>query len=100
MLLVRWRGQRPGLRRRHVLRIEINIYFWRAVFVRPAINHGLEIEVAMPWRARRLPFQRIRVPRITTRRRTEANAVEEIHRENDLRADHQNGAPRHKLVQS
>ena len=55
------------LRRRLRLRVVVGVDFRRAVFVRAAVDHRLEIEVAVARRARGLPFQRVGVPRIPAR---------------------------------
>src|SRR4051812_24427515 len=94
-----WRRRRLVLRRRLSLGVVIGGYFRRAVLVRPAVNNRLEIEVAVSWRARRLPFERVAVPWISPGRRTEKYAVEEIHDKDDLRCHHQNRANRHELIE-
>ena len=52
------------VRRRLRLRVVVGVDFRRAVFVRPAVDDRLEVEVAVARRAGRLPFQAVRVPRI------------------------------------
>jgi len=52
-------------------------------------NNWLEIEIAVPRRARRLPFKAVSVPWVSTDTRAVENAVEEIDDEHDLR-QHQN----------
>src|SRR5262245_39583294 len=88
-----WRLVRRGnggcVRRRRIgLRVVIFIRFRRAVFVRSAVNHGLEVEVAVARWAWALPFERVAVPRISASSRAEENAVEEVDGEDDLGADH------------
>src|SRR4051794_26930576 len=96
---MRGRRRRLVLRRRLRLRKVISTYFRRTVFIRPAVNHRLEIEVAVARRTGRLPFECVGVPRISTRGRSEEYAVEEIQDEDDLRGYHQHRANGHELVE-
>ena len=78
-------GAAPGvIRRRLGLRIVIGVDFRRAVFVRPAINDRLEIEVAVARRAGGRPFQRVGVPGIAPDARAEEDAVDEVDGKDDL----------------
>src|SRR3954463_2543568 len=86
--LMRRGRRRLVLRRRLLLRGIVGIHFPRAVLIRPAVDHGLKIEIAMAGRARRLPLQRVGMPRIPPRGRAEEYAVEEINYEDNLRPDH------------
>src|SRR5437870_2313664 len=88
------------LRRRLGLGVVIGVDFWRAVFIGSAINHWLEIEVAVPRRAGGLPLQPVGVPRIPRGPRPKEYAADEVDDENDLRGHHANGANRDELVQA
>src|SRR5476651_2113231 len=61
------------LRRRLRLRIVVGVDFGRSVLVGTAVDHRLKIEIAMPGRAGRLPFQTIGMPRIAAGAGTEKN---------------------------
>ena len=74
--------------RRLSLRIVVGVDFGRAVFVRPAIDDRLEIEIAVARRAGGRPFQAVGVPRIAAGLGPEEDAVDEVDGEDDLR-----GAP-------
>src|SRR5262249_50305144 len=91
----RWLILRRWLR----LRILVGAHFRRAILVWTRVDTRLEIEVPVSWRAGRLPFERVAVPRISPSRRAEKYAVEEIHDEDDLRRDHQDRAHRHELIE-
>src|SRR3954470_1571566 len=96
---MRWCGDGLVRRRRLRLRVVVGFHFGRAVLVRTTVDHRLEVEVAVAWWARRLPFKRVRMPRITTRFGAKENAVEKVDGEDDLRSDHQERANTHELIE-
>lgn len=85
-------------RRRLSLRIVILIGFRRTILVRSSVDDRLEIKVTVAGRTWCHPFEGITVPRITADSFAKEYAVDKVPGEDNLRGNHRNCTPSHKLV--